>query len=110
MPLPWATRAAGRRYAIDLPTPVPASTAMFVDVENALVTARAMVTCSSRDSNPSYIRPTMPSRPYCAAISSGAGNTRGPCSSRANASGLVFSSCCEQRWARSSTIENATSG
>ena len=53
--------AAGTRYAIDLPTPVPASIATCVRVSNASSTAPAISSCSARDSKPAYIRPAMPS-------------------------------------------------
>ena len=55
-----AVNAAGTRYAMDFPTPVPASTNRFSEEENAFLTASAIATCSMRGSNSSYNDPTSP--------------------------------------------------
>ena len=64
------------QVAIDLPTPVPASTARLRDVAKARFTARAISRCSSRGSYSSYKDPNKPSTEKASEISASVAKER----------------------------------
>ena len=67
-----AKAAAGSRYAMLLPTPVPASTTRLLPSSKARATARSICSCSTRCSNFGAISESAPPGPTsAAAISSG---------------------------------------
>ena len=60
---------------MDLPTPVPASMALCVEVPKASRTSWAIATCSGLDSKSWYMRDTTPSLANAASISSREGRS-----------------------------------